>query len=218
MLYAGRQRFERLSVKVGLLFSKLPLTPNMWTLVSLLPAIAAAYYLAKDSFLLAAGLFIVAAFLDLVDGSVARVTGKVSRFGAYLDTVVDRYVEALVVLALLFVALPEPDFLFPIKAWIFIYLFGAMMTTYAKAAAKEKEIVKEGQELKGGALERAERLIILFVGIVLAAVNVAYLSVVVVILAIFANITALQRIVKARGMAKPVKAASRREKFKSQFQ
>ena len=218
MLYSARQRFERLSVKVGLLFSKIPLSPNQWTVLSLLPAVAAAYFLAKDLFLYAAGLFIAAAFLDLVDGSVARVTGKVSRFGAYLDTVVDRYVEALIVLALLFVALPELDVLIPIKAWVFIYFFGAMMTTYAKAAAKEKEIVKEGAELKGGCLERAERLIILFVGIVLASVNVAYLSMAVVILAIFANISALQRIVKARKMAKPEGAVSGAKKFKSQFQ
>ena len=202
MLYAARQRFEKLSVKIGLVFSRLPLTPNQWTIFSLLPALASAYFLANSQFLEAALLFIVAAFLDLVDGSVARVTGKVSRFGAYLDTIVDRYVEALIVLALLFVALPDPNFFLPIQAWLFVYFFGAMMTTYAKAAAKEKEIVQEGTELKGGILERAERIIILFAGILLATVNISYLSMVVVALALLANVSALQRIMLARKMAK----------------
>jgi len=202
MLYAARQRFEKLSVKIGLVFSRIPLTPNQWTVLSLIPAIASAYFLATGWFLSAAALFFAASFLDLVDGSVARVTGKASRFGAYLDTIVDRYVEALIVLALLFVALPDPNFFIPITAWIFLYIFGAMMTTYAKAAAKEKEIVKEGQELKGGILERAERLIILFAGILLASVNVGYLSIAVIVLAVLANISALQRIWLAAKMAK----------------
>lgn len=200
MLYAGRERFEKLSVKVGITFSKIPLTPNRWTILSLIPAVAAAYFLAKDQFLVAAGLFIVASFLDLVDGSVARARGMSTKFGAYLDTIVDRYVEALIILALLFVALPEQGFFLPIKAWVFLYFFGAMMTTYAKATAKEKEIVAEGSELKGGLLERAERLIILFVGIVAAYFNPLYLSYVIVLLAVLANFSALQRIWIARKM------------------
>lgn len=202
MLYAARQRFEKLSIKIGIAFSKIPLTPNQWTILSLLPAIISAYFLAKEYFLAAAALFIVSGFLDLVDGSVARVTGKVSRFGAYLDTIVDRYVEALIIFALLFVALPDPNFFIPIQAWLFAYFFGAMMTTYAKAAAKEKEIVKEGQELKGGILERAERIIILFAGIILAYVNPAYLSIAVIALAVLANLSALQRILRVRKMTK----------------
>lgn len=210
MLYAARQRFEKLSVGIGLLFSRIPLSPNQWTIVSLVPAIAAAYFLAKEQFLSAAALFIIASFIDLVDGSVARVTGSVSRFGAYLDTIVDRYVEALIVLALLFLALPSVYM--PINAWIFIYFFGAMMTTYAKAAAKEKEIVREGSELKGGALERAERLIILFVGIVLASYNKTFLSIVIILLAVLSNVSALQRISIARRTARPAKAGNAKKR------
>ncbi|GAF97533.1 unnamed protein product, partial [marine sediment metagenome] len=115
-----------------------------------------------------------------------------SRFGAYLDTIIDRYVEAIIVLGLLFVALPV--FLVASYIWIFVYLFGSMMTTYAKAAAKEKEIIPEGSELKGGLLERAERLIILFVGIILAAFNPLYLVYIIAGLAVLTNVSALQRI------------------------
>jgi len=202
MLYAARQRFEKISVKIGIAFSVIPLSPNQWTIVSLIPAILAAYFLAKDLFLEAAGLFIIASFLDLVDGSVARTRGMPTKFGAYLDTIVDRYVEAMVVFALLFVALPTTGFLLPIRVWVFFYLFGAMMTTYAKSAAKEKEIRGEGSELKGGILERAERLIILFIGIVAAYFNPIYLSYVIVLLAVLSNFSALQRIWIARRMAK----------------
>jgi archaetidylinositol phosphate synthase len=189
-LYKRRQRFATVSVKVGIAFSKFGLSPNTWTVLSIVPIVIAMYFLMYENFLAAAFFFIVSAFLDLVDGSVARVTGKVTIKGAYLDTLVDRYIELFILLGLLFVSLPTV--FVPAYIWIFIYLFGSLMTTYAKAAAKEKGLVEK--ELKGGLLERAERLIILFIGIVLAAITPLFLTYVLVILAVLTNVTALQRI------------------------
>ncbi len=190
MLYAIREKFSKLSVKIGILFSKLRLTPNQWTLLTLVPTIAALYFLVKENFLLAALLFLVAAFIDIIDGSVARVTGQVTKFGAYLDTIVDRYVEGIIVVGLLFVSLPT--LLLPAYVWLFAYFFGSMMTTYAKAAAKEKELVEN--ELRGGLLERAERLALLFVGLALAYFSKTYLVYIIILVALLSNISALQRI------------------------
>jgi phosphatidylglycerophosphate synthase len=192
-MYAARERFQNLSIKIGIVFSKIGLSPNQWTMVSLLPVMVAVYFLYYQEFIIAALLFIVSSFLDLVDGSVARVTGRVSRVGAYLDTVVDRYVEGIIIIGLVFVSLPP--FLVDARVWIMIFFFGGIMTTYVKAAAKEKELVT--RELKGGLLERAERLIILFVGILLASIDMMFLTYVLVLLAILTNITALQRMWKA---------------------
>jgi phosphatidylglycerophosphate synthase len=189
-LYKKRSKFSGFSVKIGVVFSKVGLSPNQWTLVSLIPVVIAFWFLIRESFLIAAVFFIISAFLDLVDGSVARATGRVSKLGAYLDTVVDRYVEGIIVFGLLFASLPA--FYIPVYAWIFLYLFGGLMTTYVKAAAKEKGII--GDELKGGLLERAERLLILFVGILLAAVDPLFLTYVIALLAVLTNISALQRI------------------------
>ena len=71
-------------------------------------------------------------------------------------------------------------------------LFGALMTTYAKSAAKEKGLV-EG-EIRGGIFERAERLLVLAVGIFLAALSPVFLTYVLAFLAVVTNISALQRI------------------------
>lgn len=190
VLYKKRDRFAQFSVKVGLTFSKLPLSANQWTGLSLVPMLFALYFLVSQQFLYAAGLFLLSAFMDLIDGSVARVTGTVSRKGAYLDTVVDRYVEGIIILGLLFAGLP--DFYLPAYVWLFLYFFGAMMTTYVKAAAKEKELVEK--ELKGGFLERAERLLILFIGILVASLDPFFLTYTLVVLAVLSNITALQRL------------------------
>ena len=200
MLSENREKFQHLSIKVGMIFGKIPLTPNQWTILSLVPAIFAAYFLARQEFIISAACLAIAGFMDFIDGSVARVKGRVTKFGGYLDTVVDRYVEAAIIIALLF--LPFQNLILPAVIWIFLYLFGSMMTTYAKAAAKEKGLLAEGQELKGGIAERAERLSLLFVGIIFAQVDIAYLLDIVVVLAVITNFSALQRIWKARKISK----------------
>lgn len=189
-LYKNRSRFESFSVKVGTLFSNFGISPNQWTLLSLIPIFIAVYFIINKSFLIAAILFILGGFMDMIDGAVARATGKSTKIGAYLDTIVDRYVEGLIVFGLLFASLP--GFYIPIHSWLFIYLFGALMTTYSKSAAKEKELIS--QELKGGILERAERLLLLFIGLLLAVFDPVYLTYVIVILAVLSNISGLQRI------------------------
>ncbi|MBI4176221.1 MAG: CDP-alcohol phosphatidyltransferase family protein [Candidatus Aenigmarchaeota archaeon] len=206
-LYKRREKFGHVSVKIGIVFSRVGLSPNQWTLVSIIPALIALYLLVQQNFLAAAFFFLVSAFLDMVDGAVARVVGRVSNLGAYLDTVVDRYVEFFIILGLLFAGLPAAPIpftgvTFPIGALILLYLFGGMATTYVKAAAKEKDLTR-GQEIKGGLLERAERLIILFIGILLASISTAALSFIILVLAVLTNISALQRVWIAVKLAKP---------------
>lgn len=188
MLFKRRDKFDRLNIKIGILFSKIPLTPNQWTFLSFLPAILSAYFIAIENFLAAALMLLLAGFTDVVDGAVAKATKRVTKLGAYMDTIVDRYVEAIIMFGLLFASLP--DVYFPSYVWIFLYLFGSMLTTYAKAAAKEKGL----GEIKGGVMERAERLLLLFAGLVLALYGKIFLAYVIVTVAVLANISALQRI------------------------
>ena len=190
VLYKKRDSFSSISIKIGMIFSKVGLSPNQWTFLTIIPTLIALYFLVEKQFLLAAIFFIISSFIDLVDGSVARVMGKVSKLGAYLDAIMDRYVESIIAFGLLFAGLP--GFYIPAYAWIFLYMIGSYITSYAKAAAKEKGLTEN--EIRGGLLERAERLIILFLGILLAHFNPSYLTYIIVILAILTNFTALQRI------------------------
>ena len=195
VMYNHREKFLWFTVKVGIIFSKLGLSPNQWTLFSLVPTFIALYFLIKEAFLPAAILFIIASFIDIVDGSVAKVTGRVTKFGGYLDNVIDRYVEGIIIFGLLFASLPNlviSGFTIPLPALVVIYLFGGMMTTYSKAAAMEREVIEK--ELKGGLIQRAERLLILFVGILLAVINPLYLTYVIALLGFLSNITAIQRV------------------------
>ncbi len=191
--YGNRGRFDGLSSKIGRAFSRFGLGPNAWTFLSVIPALASVWFLVSQEYLASAALFILAGFMDMVDGAVARATGKASKAGAYLDTMVDRYVEFLMVLGLVWLAYQGviPDVYLPAVVWIFVYYFGAIMTSYAKAAAKEKDFIRS--EIRGGLVERAERMILLFVGIAAACFDTIYLAYMIVLLALLANITVLQR-------------------------
>lgn len=191
MLSGKRQKFTNMEKTIGKGLSFL--SANSWTALSLVFGFVAAIFIANSQFMIGAAIFLIAAICDAVDGAVARYSKTASKGGAYLDTTADRYVEFFIIAGLFFSALP--DFLLPAKFWLFFYMFGAMMTTYAKAAAKEKGLVKE--EMRHGILERAERLSLLFLGILLAALRPVYLTYMIILLAVLANITALQRIKKA---------------------
>ena len=140
MLAGKRGKFNKISMGIGRVFSKTGISPNGFTLLTIFSAIATFYFLVIEDFLVAAIFILVTGFLDFIDGSVARFLRKSTKFGAYLDTIADRYVEFIIILAFIFIALP--NFYLPAAAWIFLYLFGSLMTTYSKAAAKEKGIIK----------------------------------------------------------------------------
>ncbi len=189
---------EKLSVKLGLLFSHVGLSPNTWTVLAIIPALIGFVSLVMYHNLLWALLFFMASgIIDAIDGGVARVTSRVSAMGAFLDGVIDRYVEFLLYLGLLFFLMAgEPDFLVPSYVWINILLFGAIMPTFIRAYADHRKVVTDPRDLRrmGGLLERAERLTLLYIGLLLGMFNAMWLVYIVVAAAILANFTAFQRL------------------------
>ena len=176
--------------------ASLGLSPNAWTLISLVPALAGLWALVMHHLALGLVLFALSAFIDIVDGTVARVTNQVSDKGAFIDGVVDRYVELLLYLGLL-IYVGRGEYLgLPNEAWIVLLIFGGLMTSFVRAYADHRGIVKDPGELKrmGGLLERLERLMLLYFGMFLGLFNIQWLMAIIVLTALLANATALQRI------------------------
>lgn len=190
MLAEQRKKFKKLEKIIGKTFSAPGLSPNHYTFLAVGFALSCLYFLTRLNLVLALIFFVIAAFLDLVDGAVARYTKKASPQGAYLDTIFDRYVEGIILLG--FLSLPISPVFFPAKVWVFIAFMGSLMTTYSKAAAKEKELVQE--ELKTGLVGRGERMILLSTAFILGMINFSWTLYPIIVLAVFSNITALQRI------------------------
>jgi archaetidylinositol phosphate synthase len=178
--------------------ARLGLSPNAWTALALAIAVGGFFALWGHRLLLGFLLFLLSGVLDMVDGAVARASGKTSATGAFLDGVLDRYVEALLILGLLFYLGPETSFFIPISAWIAILIFGAVMTSFVRAYADHRGLVKDQEVLAkgmGGLLERAERLILIYAGMIGALIfGNGWLVGAIVIAAILSNLTVVQRI------------------------
>ena len=179
--------------------ARLGLSPNTWTLLSLVPALFGLAALVMHQLAYGLVLFALSAFIDIVDGTVARATNQATDRGAFIDGVVDRYVELLLYIGLL-LYVGRGEFLnLPNEAWFMVLMFGALMTSFVRAYADHRGIVTDPDELKrmGGLLERLERLMLLYAGMFLGLFNTEWMMAVIAITAVLANATVLQRIVFA---------------------
>ena len=174
---------------LGRFFNRLGITPNMMTMLGLLGNAVGAYFLARGQ-MLTGGLFVLLMTpIDALDGTMARLRGESSNFGAFVDSVSDRYSELFIYGGLLyyFLSLGEPVG----GLLVFGAAAGSVMVSYVKARAEGL-----GYEAKIGLLTRVERYLVLAPALVF---NQLYLGL--WIIAILANITALQRIWHVRNQA-----------------
>ncbi len=193
MLGRYRERVRAWTDPVGRALFRLHLRPNHLTVIGLgVSFLAASAFSAGRT--RAAGLLLIGAGLcDFFDGALARVSGQVTPFGAFLDSVIDRYSDLLVLLGVvvLFARMPHARGAMVAMAG----LIGSTMVSYTKARAESI-----GVKCTVGMMERPERMICLIVGALFDLLEPALW-----VLAILSNLTALQRILftrrAARGMA-----------------
>ena len=174
---------------LGRLFLWLGLTPNMVTMLGLLGNTVGAYFLARGEFLTGGILVAVMTPIDALDGTMARLRGEASDWGAYVDSVSDRYSELIIYGGLLYHFLTVGDVTGGMLT--FGAAAGSVLVSYVKARAEGL-----GYDAKVGLLTRAERYIVLAPSLVFGFVYIGL-----GILAVFANITAVQRVWYVRGLA-----------------
>lgn len=192
-----KSRLETESVDRKLLvFSRLGLHPNTWTILALIMAIAGFISLCVHELFAGIILFGLSGLLDMVDGAVARATGLVSATGAFIDGVLDRYVEFLLIFGLMIYLGDGLYFIVPLKFWFMLLVFGSIMTSFVRAYADHRGLVKDEKVISGmgGLLERAERLILIYLGMIGGLINLSWLVICIVLAAILSNLTVLQRI------------------------
>lgn len=159
------------------------ITPNMISLVGLAGNLLAAYLVTREALLAAGAVYLVFSALDFVDGAVARATGLVSKFGAVFDAVLDRASEAIVLAACAWYFADRGE---RVQAAVaYAGLFGSIAVSYMRARAETN-----GLSMREGLFRRQERVILLGLGLVFNG-----LTVVIWVLAVLANLTAVQRFV-----------------------
>jgi CDP-diacylglycerol--glycerol-3-phosphate 3-phosphatidyltransferase len=166
----------------------LGLTPNAVTVLGLVPAVAAGAAFASGQVRLGGLFLLISGMMDMLDGAVARVAENESKFGALLDSTIDRYAEITVYLGLAILYRDSAALIGVILA-----LCGSLMVSYVKARAEGL-----GLTCNIGLLQRPERLIILMVG---AFLGPGYLVWAIYIIAVLANFTAFERLMRMKKQA-----------------
>ena len=166
------------------LSTKWGLSPNSFTIAGvLITSVAAAAFLL--GFIRLGGILIlIGGLCDTIDGQLARHSGRACRFGALLDSTVDRYSEFIMFFGI--VAYFAYIGFYGTAAATFLAMWGSFMVSYTRARAESL-----GFDAKVGVLQRPERIVLIGLG---AAIHIVAFELAVWLVAILANFTALQRI------------------------
>lgn len=187
-----RVRLKGILDPIGAFLLKMGITPNMMTLFGLFGTLIGAVFLAYGQ-MFWGGLFIlIFSAFDALDGTMARLRGETGKFGAFLDSVTDRYSELFVLGGLLIYFTSQGDTLTTIG--IYLAAAGSVLVSYVKARAESLNF-----NASVGILTRVERYIVTVVFLLLGQPIFAIWMV--WIIAVLANFTALQRILKVRQQA-----------------
>jgi len=177
-------RFTEPLVRV---LARTPVTPNALSWSGFILALGAAA-LVITGYPLAAGIVVlVAGFFDILDGALARLTKRATSFGAVLDATLDRLSEGVILLAVMAVYAIQQSL--PGVLVVGAALITSQLVSYIRARAEA-----QGLECKVGIFTRAERVVILALGLLLSYFTPALL-VALAIIVVFSLVTVIQRVV-----------------------
>ena len=160
--------------------SRLNINPNIVTVISPFVALVAAYGFANKLLILGTIAILLSGFLDVVDGAVARYHNRSSKFGAFLDSTMDRFADAIIYIGIIFGGYCE---------W-FVGVLAIHSAICVRARAES-----QGVECNIGIAERAVRMIILMAGAIIGYfAGDIYFTYIIYILVILSYFTVGQRI------------------------
>jgi phosphatidylglycerophosphate synthase len=144
-----------LDAPLSFLAGKIPFSPNTLTVTGFLMSVAAAFVIPLN--IKMGGIFIlISGLFDMLDGIVARTSGRATKFGAFLDSVLDRYSDAFIFLSLSYYLAAQGNLS---GAFLSLgTLVGAFLISYARARAEGL-----GESCHTGIMERPERIILLII-------------------------------------------------------
>jgi CDP-diacylglycerol--glycerol-3-phosphate 3-phosphatidyltransferase len=180
---------SRVALPIVQLLAKASLTPNAVTVIGFVISLGAAALIFTRHFLAAGIVVLVAGVFDLLDGALARLTGRTSRFGAVLDSTLDRVSEAALLLGLVYVFAREGEVWWCLLAGFAIV--GSLLVSYIRARMEGL-----GLEGKEGWFTRPERVVLLALGLLLAQFDYVLVGAL-GLLTVFSYITAGQRLYSA---------------------
>lgn len=185
---------DKISIPIGKLFFRLPLSPNQWSLISVLPAIIGFYFALQGHLILTFLFFVLAGACDSIDGGVARYKGGATKFGAFLDGSMDRIVDFLLIFSFLFFNLPFV-WIWPMEYWLVATAFFCLMPTFEVAYANHRGAVPDPQEKKiWRILHRTEMYPLFLIALISIKISPLIASWILIFTTILSFITSIQTI------------------------
>ena len=185
----ARARLKGVLDAAARFLDSLGVTPNMLSILGFAGQIVGAILVAIGSLSAAGFVLLFLSPLDALDGSLARLRGEASKFGAFFDSVLDRYSELLLFAGFLIYFLRRFDQ--DMALWTFAAAAGSILVSYTRARGEAL-----GFEVRRGLLTRFERYIIIIPALILAVPKFGIIAI-----AILANFTAIQRFIHVRRQA-----------------
>ena len=185
----ARVAFKGILDPLATLLNRMGLMPNTMTILGLVGNVIGAFLIAQG-YLTAGGILVLLMGpVDALDGTMARLRGMAGNFGAFVDSVTDRYSELVIFAGLLYYFIQQNNQ----TAILLVYASaaGSVLVSYIRSRGQSL-----GWDTKVGILTRMERYLVLAPAIILN-----YPMVGLWIIAVFSNLTAVQRIIDIRRQA-----------------
>jgi CDP-diacylglycerol--glycerol-3-phosphate 3-phosphatidyltransferase len=184
-----RVHFKGVLDPIGAFLNRLGITPNALTVSGLVGTSIGAYFLMRGNMTVGGLILLAMGPIDALDGTMARLRGEPSSFGAFVDSVTDRYSELVIYLGLLLYYLQVGDW--RDAGVVYLAAAGSVLVSYIRSRAETL-----GYEAKVGILTRFERYVVLAPSLVFNIPKIGLW-----IVAVLANFTAVQRIIHVRHQA-----------------
>jgi len=185
----ARVAFKGILDPLATLLNRLGLMPNTVTILGLLGNVIGAYLIARGYLTVGGIVVLLMGPVDALDGTMARLRGMAGNFGAFVDSVTDRYSELVIFTGLLYYFVQQGNQTAILL--VFASAAGSVLVSYIRSRGQSL-----GWDTKVGILTRMERYLVLAPAIILN-----YPVVGLWIIAVFSNLTAIQRIIDIRRQA-----------------
>ena len=150
-----RPQTNKITDQIG---EKIEIDPNIVTLIGLLISIFSGVLFASGNLAAGALFIIISGICDMIDGAIARSHNRRTKFGGFLDSTCDRFADAAILIGIIY-----SGFVDPILGALAIH--SSITVSYVRSRAEQ-----EGIKCSVGIAERAERLLIITIGSIIAAI------------------------------------------------
>jgi len=188
MLSRRKGKFSKLLLPFTKALEKTHLSPNGVTVIGfLISLLIIPSIILLESYTMATIIVLTAGFFDALDGAYARATDRVTELGGFVDSVLDRYSDAIILVTIIYVGLCS-------LVWGVVALVGSLLVSYSRARAEAYGV----KHFLVGFAERPLRLLLIALALLLQNWYPNVVNYVVIVLAIMTHLTVLQRAIYAK--------------------